>query len=115
MAKFKIGDIITNGLDAGKVTEIVTSDRQWKTPGVRLMKIRTETFGGNVGMTEFVADYLSWRLAPLEWASITGGLQERWAWTADHAMLCREVRKAPELTKEERYDLILGPVVEEGA
>lgn len=90
---FALGDLITNGGDAGEVIEIVARDPAWKVSGVRVRKLRTEEFGGNVGMSEFVADYLGWRIAPQEWTPIPGGLEERWAWTPGYGMFRREVRK----------------------
>lgn len=94
---FNIGDMITNGSSAGKVIEKVGRDPRWKTHGLKVQNMALEEFGGNVGQSSFVPGYLlsSWRLLPLEWTSIGGGLEERYVWTANlHGQwLQREIRK----------------------
>jgi hypothetical protein len=92
---FTIGDYITNGSSAGRVVEIVERDPRWKRPALRLANIGTEEFGGNVGMSDAVPDYLlsGWRKIPFEWTPVVGGqLQERYVWAAGYTRLAREVR-----------------------
>lgn len=92
----QVGEIIANGTDAGEVVERVARDPRWKAPGWRIRKIGLERFGGNVGMTEFVPDYLlaSWRPVPFDWTPVRGSssTQQRYVWTADHSRLQRELR-----------------------
>jgi hypothetical protein len=96
--RFKKGDVITNGMSAGEVIEIVDEpDADWKTGGVRIRNVSLEAFGGNVGYASFVPDYLlsSWRLVSFEWTPVLGSrdLQERFAWSGDHGHLYRDLRK----------------------
>lgn len=96
-AAFKPGDLITNGSEAGRVLERVARDSRWQSPGVRIMNIGLEVFGGNVGMSSFVPDYLlsSWRPVPHDWEPVIGGeLEERYVWVAGYTRLRREVRRA---------------------
>lgn len=94
---FNVNDYITDGTSAGRVTELVEKDVRWGTPGARVMNIGLEPFGGNVGMTSFIPDYLlsSWHLVPFEWAPIRNGqgLEERFVWTSNWTRLQREVRR----------------------
>jgi len=92
---FGIGDYITNGSSAGRVVEIVDKDPRWKVPALRLANIGLEEFGGNVGMTEAVPDYLlsGWHRIPFEWAATKyGGMEERYVWRDNYRRLEREVR-----------------------
>lgn len=97
---FEINNIITNGSSAGKVVEHVEHDLGWKVSGVRIQNISLEAFGGNVGMTSFVPDYLasSWRKVPFEWTPIVGTavdpLEERYVWSKDYRHISREIRRA---------------------
>lgn len=91
----QVGATITNGSSAIRVTERVARDARWRTSGWRGLAVPLETFGGNAGMSEFVADYLlsSWRHVPFEWEPVVGGgLEERYVWTAGYRRLQREVR-----------------------
>lgn len=97
--KFTVGDLITNGSSAGCVREHVARHPTWKTSGVLIENVSLERFNGNVGMTDFVPEYLlsSWRLVPLEWSKVVGGdLEERYVWasTAEGGGLRRELREA---------------------
>ena len=97
MSKFKIGDLITNGVSAGRVMEIVKHDPEWRTSGVKILNIGLASFGGNVGYTSFVADYLSWHLLPLEWSPVVGGgLEERYVNRPGHGRMVRELRRIEE-------------------
>lgn len=94
----QVGSTITNGSSAIRVTERVARDPRWRTSGWRGLAVPLETFGGNAGMSEFVADYLlgSWRHVPFEWEPVVGGdLEERYVWTAGYRRLQREVRPRP--------------------
>lgn len=96
---FGIGDYITNGSSAGRVVEIVERDPRWKCPALRLANVGLEEFGGNVGMTDAVPDYLltGWYPIPFEWSPVIGGkLQERYVWTAGYTRLARELRPVGE-------------------
>lgn len=96
MTSFRVDDVITNGSSAGKVIEIMTGqDPRWRTPGVRLVNISLEQFGGMPGCSSFVPDYLlsGWRLVPFEWTALVGGkAEERYVWSKDYRRLQREVR-----------------------
>jgi hypothetical protein len=98
---FGIGDYITNGSSAGRVIEVIEKDARWGCPAVRIQNIGTEQFGGNVGMSSTVPDYLlsGWSRIPFEWAPVTGGkLEERYTWTAGYTRLQRELRPVGEVT-----------------
>lgn len=91
----KVGDLITDGSSALKVTERVAKDPRWKVPGWRGANISLEEFGGNTGQTSFVPDYLlsGWRHVPFEWSLMVGGsLEERYVWSTGYRWLQREVR-----------------------
>jgi hypothetical protein len=92
----QVGSTITNGSSCIRVEERVARDARWRCSGWRGISIPLEEFGGNPGMTEFVADYLltGWYHVPFEWRAIPGGLEERYTWTPDWRRLQREVRKA---------------------
>lgn len=95
---FGIGAYITNGSSAGRVVEIVEKDPRWKVPALKLANIGLEAFGGNVGMTDTVPDYLlsGWYPIPFEWSPVVGGgLQERYVWVDNYRRLQREVRPTP--------------------
>jgi hypothetical protein len=95
-ADVQVGSTITNGSSALQITERVERDTRWGTPSWRGMCIPLEAFGGNLGMTDTVPDYLlgSWRHVPFEWRPVTGGgLEERYVWTPDWRRLQREVRR----------------------
>ncbi len=95
MIEIQVGSTITDGSSAGRVIERVERDPRWKTSGWRVANIGLEKFGGNVGTTTFIPDYLlgSMRHVPFEWAPMTGGgLEERYVWSADWTRLVREVR-----------------------
>lgn len=96
--QFRVDDVITNGSSAGKVIEIMTGqDPRWKTPGVRLMNIGLEQYGGNQGASSFVPDYLlsGWYLVPFEWKACVGAqVEERYVWSVNYRWLQREVRVA---------------------
>lgn len=92
----QIGSTITNGDEALRITERVQRDSRWRASGWRGANIGLEEFGGNVGMTSFVPDYLlsGWRHVPFEWERITGGrIEERYVWAAGYRRLQREVRR----------------------
>jgi hypothetical protein len=96
LSDLKIGDLITNGSSAGKVLELVDRDPDWKTAGVRVHNIPLEQFGGNAGMSSFVADHQlgGWRIVPMEWVPVTGGsLEERYEWAPNYSRLQRQVRR----------------------
>jgi hypothetical protein len=98
---FEIGAFITNGSSAGRVVEIVEKDPRWGRPALRLANIGLEEFGGNVGMTDAIPDYLlsGWRRIPFEWSPVTGGrLEERYVWRAGYTRLDRELRPVTEVT-----------------
>lgn len=100
MTEFEIGDVITNGSSAGRVVErVADKDPRWKALGVRIENIPLKTFGGNVGMTSFVPDYLlnSWHRVPFDWTPVTGtGLEERYVWTGCPSSLVQELRRTRE-------------------
>lgn len=94
----QVGSTITNGSSCIRVTERVARDSRWRTSGWRGISIPLEAFGGNPGMSEFVADYLlsGWYHVPFEWSPVVGGaLEERYVWTPDWRRLQREVRTRP--------------------
>lgn len=95
--EFGIGAYITNGSSAGRVVEIVEKDPRWRCPGVRLANVGLEGFGGDVGMSGFVPDYLltGWHAIPFEWTPVRygGGLIERYVWSAGYTRLTREVKR----------------------
>lgn len=97
MIEVQVGSTITNGSSALRIIERVGKDIRWRTPGWRGICVPLEAFGGNPGMTDFVADYLlsSWRHVPFEWAPVVGGgVEERYVWSANWRRLQREVRRA---------------------
>lgn len=103
MTNFRIDDVITNGSSAGKVIEVMSgSDPRWRTPGIRMVNISLEQFGGQPGVSSFVPDYLlsGWRLVPFEWQLVIGGgAEERYVWSKDYRRLQREVRPAATAAK----------------
>lgn len=93
---FAANDLITNGSSVGKVLNRVDRDPRWKCSGYRIQNIGLEEFGGNIGQTSFLADYLApgWRKIPFEWTPVVGGsLEERYAWVAGYTRLSRQLRK----------------------
>ncbi len=96
---FKIGALITNGSQAGKVQEIVARDPHWKTGGVRISNIAMERFGGNAGMTSFVPSYLlgSWRAIVIGQSypvvGTAGAVTETFNWSADYSHIRRDVAR----------------------
>jgi hypothetical protein len=92
------GMLITNGTSALELTHRVDRDPRWKVAGWRGYCIGLEQYGGNVGYTEFVPDYLlgSWRPMPLEWTPVAGGgLEERYVRReGSPGRMRREVRRA---------------------
>lgn len=97
---FSIGDLITNGSQAGKVQAQVARDPQWNSAGVRIANIALERFGGNAGMTQFVPDHLlgSWRKIVVGQAypvtGTAGRVTETFNWSADYGQLRRDVAAA---------------------
>jgi hypothetical protein len=92
----QVGSTITNGSSAIRVTERVAKDARWGGPGWRGLCISLETFGGNTGASDFVADYLlsGWYHVPFEWRPVVGGgLEERYVWANGYKRLQREVRR----------------------
>lgn len=92
----QVGSTITNGSSALRVTQRIERDPRWGTPGWRGLAVPLGQFGGNSGMSEFVADYLlsGWYHVPFEWRPCIGGqVEERYVWEPDYRWLCREVRK----------------------
>lgn len=97
--EYTVNDYITNGSSAGRVIEVIEKDTRWGCPAVRIQNIGTEAFGGNVGMSSTVPDYLlsGWSRIPFEWAPVTGGkLEERYVWTAGYTRLERQLRPVGE-------------------
>ena len=98
MSKYSVGDIIESGSRIGRVTEIVAKDKRWKSSGVRVAYFDMGTCDGSMNAlvgtitTEFLADYLTSRLAPLEWSRVVGGsLEERYVYSGSQAR--RELRR----------------------
>jgi hypothetical protein len=94
------GMTITNGSSA-MVARRHEHSARWKADGWTGDAIALEQFGGGVGMTAFVPDYLlsSWYPMPEEWSPVVGGgLEERYV-PVDLAgtRYRRELRKAPEV------------------
>lgn len=96
LSEAAIGMYITNGSAAGRVMAHVARDPRWKRPSVKIMNIRMEKFGGNVGYIDTVPDYLlrSWEPVPFDWRPVKGGvLEERYTWNHASATLIHEYRK----------------------
>lgn len=94
--QIQVGSTITNGSSCIRVTERVTKDQRWGTPGWRGMCIPLERFGGNASMSDFVPDYLvsGWYHVPFEWRACVGGqVEERYVWAEGWRYLQREVRR----------------------
>lgn len=105
--EFGIGAYITNGSSAGRVIEVIEKDTRWQCPALRLANIGLEQFGGNVGFSSTVPDYLlsSWHQIPFEWAPVTGGkLEERYVWRDNYQRLERELRPAALVITPEREE-----------
>jgi hypothetical protein len=96
MSRFRIGDLVTNGLSAGRVSEIMTGeDPRWRTPGVRLTSISLQEQISSRGISEFVPDHLltGWHLVPFDWRPTgSGALEERYVWGPGRRWLQRETR-----------------------
>lgn len=80
----RAGMLITNGTSALHLTERVAKDPRWKVPGWRGWCIGLDQYGGNVGYTDFVPDYLlgSYREVPTDWTPVgtADPLEERYVW-----------------------------------
>lgn len=88
-----VGSTITNGSSAMRVD---AREKFRGTFGWRGMNISLEQFGGNTGMTSWIADHTaaSWRHVPFDWSPVVGGgLEERYVWSSDWRRLQREVRQ----------------------
>ena len=97
--EYTVNDYITNGSSAGRVIEVIERDARWGCPAVRIANIGLEMYGGNVGMSSTVPDYLlsGWSRIPFEWAPVTGrGLEERYVWRDNYRRLERELRPVGE-------------------
>lgn len=95
-----VGDLITNGSSAGKVLARVARDPNWKCAGVKIANVALDQFGGNVGMTQVIPDYLlgSWRRIvvgePTPVLGSGGALVETFQWSPNYARLRRIVTRA---------------------
>ena len=90
---FQRGDLITNGMSAGKV---IGPETVRGVSGMRISNIGLERFGGNRGMSQHVPDHVlaSWRTLPLTWSPVVGGtLEERYVWSSDYSHMTRELRQ----------------------
>ena len=100
--EYTVNDYITNGSSAGRVIEVIEKDTRWGCPAVRLSNIGLEQYGGNVGMSSTVPDYLlsGWSRIPFEWAPVRGSddLVERYVWRDNWRRLEREVSRRDGVT-----------------